>query len=211
MYHGEKPQILFSCSFLFHLMHLKAAGVGKCFIRLLGCSHQPQRGRESLVPAKPERKEGPFQSFYNSHATVHPQRPQENDRMTKPVGCSDKQSLPHPSLGTNLPHWPPTGHPPGRSRCWPCPLQTKSLLWVCASCWEGAAPRPAWDAPKRGPPQAKRALPLRSAGQCCLKLSRARLRCHPGVLSMATGFMGHQGDPPFPPLALPTQAFCFSS
>lgn len=68
-------QILFSCSFLFHLTHLKAAALGKCFIRSLGCSHQPQWSQESLVPAKPECKKCPFQPFYN--------------HLTKPVACSD--------------------------------------------------------------------------------------------------------------------------
>lgn len=72
MYHGEKLQILFSCSFLFHLTHLKVAALGKRFIRLPGCSHQPRQSQESLVPAKPDRKERPFQSFYKNHCALHP-------------------------------------------------------------------------------------------------------------------------------------------
>lgn len=66
---GKKLQILFSCSFLFHLTYLNVAMLGKCFIQLLGCSHLPQWSHESLIPAKPECKEHPFQSFY-SHLTA---------------------------------------------------------------------------------------------------------------------------------------------
>lgn len=62
---GKKLQILFSCSFLFHLMHLKASVLGKCFIQLPGCSHQPQLSQESIVPVKSEHKKRPFQTFYN--------------------------------------------------------------------------------------------------------------------------------------------------
>lgn len=66
---GKKLQILFSCSFLFHLTHLKVAMLGKCLIQLLGCSHLPQWSQEGLIPAKPECKEHLFQSFY-SHLTA---------------------------------------------------------------------------------------------------------------------------------------------
>lgn len=106
---GKKLQILFSCSFLFHLMQLKAAVLGKCFIRLPGCSHQPQLSQESLLPAKPEHKEHPLQSFYNSHAALHSQRPQANDHLlTKLLGRSDKQGIP-PSLPTEKPAPPAAG------------------------------------------------------------------------------------------------------
>lgn len=60
---GKKLQILFSCSFLFHLTHLKVAMLGKSLVQLLGCSHLPQWSQESLIPAKPECKEHLFQSF----------------------------------------------------------------------------------------------------------------------------------------------------
>lgn len=66
---GKKLQIPFSCSFLFHLTHLRVAMLGKCLIQLLGCSHLPQWIKQSLNPAKPECKEHPFQSFY-SHLTA---------------------------------------------------------------------------------------------------------------------------------------------
>lgn len=77
-------QLLLSVSF----NALKAAALGKCFMRLLDCSHLPQQSQETLVPAKTECTKCPFQSFYTW--------------LMKLVGCSDELSIHHPFLGTNL-------------------------------------------------------------------------------------------------------------
>lgn len=79
-------QLLLSVSF----NTLKAAALGKCFMRLLDGSHLPQQSQESLVPAKTECMKCPFQSSCN--------------RLMKLVGCSDELSFSHPFLGTKLNH-----------------------------------------------------------------------------------------------------------
>lgn len=79
-------------------------------------------------------QETPFKSFYR-HLSASP-RSQRDALMCKTIPI------------------PPRGQAwlsPRCSRHWSCPSHTQSLLWICASFWEGAAPHPAWDAGKQGP------------------------------------------------------------
>jgi len=58
------------------------------------------------------------------------------------------------SRASPIPPWGQTrtaSCPPRRSGGQSCPSQTETLIWICASCWEGAAPHPARGAPKRDP------------------------------------------------------------